>query len=148
MKYIKNYNIKTNEEFLNEGLRDDMVAKDEEEIRKIFKEKYDIDYLDFEVVLAELKEHGVNCKLVANPYKPIEINGWSITRRNNNGNGWGIGTAITEKIALKIASTLKENLGEFWDESQDNFVVEKENFTTFNVDHKEALIILSKIRKM
>lgn len=148
MKYMKNYNIKTREEFLDEGIKDQMAAKSEEEIRKIFKEKYDIDYLDFEDVLIELKEHNIECKLVANPYKPIEINGWSITRRSSNGNGWGIGTAVSEKIAQKIATTLKENLGEFWDKSQDNFVVERENFTTFNVDHKEALIILAKIRKM
>ena len=143
MKYLKNYNIK-----IDESIRDEMKSKSDEEIRKIFKDKYDIDYLEFEDVLSELKKEGVECKLVTNPYKPIEIKTWSITRRNRNGNGWGIGNAVSEKLAQKIATTLKENMADFWDKNQDNFVVEKENFSTYNVNHKEALIILSKIRKL
>jgi len=140
--------MKTNfNDFINESIRDKMESKSEEEIRKIFKEKYGIDYIEIDEVIKQLNENGVICNLGKNPYEPIEITAWEITRFSGS-QGWGIGSTVSEKMSQYVATVLKENLGEFWDEGKDEFRVEKNKFSTYSVDHKEALIILSKIKKM
>jgi hypothetical protein len=147
MKYLKNYNIKSNDKFLNESIRDKMSAKSDEEMKKIFKEKYDIDYMELQEVISELKKEGVECKIINNPYEPIEITEWSITRISGN-QGWGIGTTITEKLAKKVAKTLQENMEGFWKKNGNIYEVQRDRLSSTRVNHEDALILLSKLKKM
>jgi hypothetical protein len=147
MKYIKNYNRKNSERFVNESIKDQMVGVTDEEMKKIFKEKYDIDYIDIQEVVSELEKEGVECKIIPNPYEPIEITEWSVTRVSGS-QGWGIGSTISKKLAQKVAKTLQENMEGFWKNGGDEYKVEKDRLGSTRVNHEEALIILSKLRKM
>lgn len=131
-------------DYINEGLRDKMESKSEDEIRNIFKEKYNIEYYSLEDTFKLLNENGVECKNSENHYAPVEIKSWKVIRRGRAGFGLEIGKCVSKEHANKIVEVLKENLGEIW-KNEHTYEIEIDNFSSFKIEHKDALILLSKI---